>query len=159
MRRLLSLILAYLLVAVFTGDVLAGSRGGSVDVKGYFRKDGTYVQPHTRTAPDGNPLNNYSFPGNYNPNTGNITPGNPDTYLENYYRKRGQAPGYIGVPSLNTPSTAVGTATPRPLVGPSPEVAPHMRGSSGNVGASPGGPVSLDPLPSPMSTGPRSLDR
>lgn len=25
--------------------------GGSVSVKGYYRKDGTYVKPHTRSAP------------------------------------------------------------------------------------------------------------
>ena len=28
-----------------------GSSGGTVHVKGYTRKDGTYVKPHTRTAP------------------------------------------------------------------------------------------------------------
>lgn len=27
------------------------STGGTVHVKGYFRKDGTYVRPHTRRAP------------------------------------------------------------------------------------------------------------
>ncbi|RPE05612.1 hypothetical protein EGT74_24865 [Chitinophaga lutea] len=27
------------------------STGGSVQVKGYYRKDGTYVRPHTRSAP------------------------------------------------------------------------------------------------------------
>ncbi len=61
-------------------------------VSGYYRKDGTYVQPHYRTNPDGNPYNNYSFPGNYNPNTGRITPGNPDTYLNNYYNRPHQSP-------------------------------------------------------------------
>ena len=57
-------------------------------VRGYFRKDGTYVRPYLRTKPDGNPFNNYSFPGNFNPNTGRITPGNPDTYLKRYYSPR-----------------------------------------------------------------------
>lgn len=28
-------------------------------VNGYFRDNGTYVQPHFRSAPDGNPYNNY----------------------------------------------------------------------------------------------------
>ena len=56
-----------------------------VRVRGYYRKDGTYVRPHVRTRPDGNPHNNYSFPGNYNPNTGRITPGDPAAYLRNYY--------------------------------------------------------------------------
>lgn len=35
---------------------------GKVHVKGYYRKDGTYVAPHYRSAPDGNPNNNYSSP-------------------------------------------------------------------------------------------------
>ena len=58
-----------------------------VKVRGYYRKNGTYVRPHVRTRPDGNPYNNYSFPGNYNPNTGRTTKGNPETYLRNYYKK------------------------------------------------------------------------
>jgi hypothetical protein len=41
-----------------------------VRVKGYYRKDGTYVQPHVRSNPDGNPYNNYSTKGNVNPYTG-----------------------------------------------------------------------------------------
>ena len=65
---------------------------GQVRVRGYFRRDGTYVQPHSRTAPDSNPYNNYSYPGNYNPNTGKITGGDPSKYLDRYYnRSRGQA--------------------------------------------------------------------
>jgi hypothetical protein len=54
-------------------------------VRGYYRNDGTYVHPYQRTNPDSNPYNNYSFPGNYNPNTGGITPGNPNSYLNDYY--------------------------------------------------------------------------
>lgn len=67
-----------------------------VHVRGYYRKDGTYVQPHYRSSPDGNPYNNYSYPGNYNPYTGRIAPGNPYTYLYNYYL-RGSSYGYSGV--------------------------------------------------------------
>ena len=32
---------------------------GDVHVKGYYRKDGTYVRPHVRSAPDGIKSNNY----------------------------------------------------------------------------------------------------
>jgi len=53
--------------------------------RGYYRSNGTYVQPYQRTHPDGNPYNNYSFPGNYNPNTHRTTPGNPNSYLDRYY--------------------------------------------------------------------------
>src|SRR5689334_20087517 len=48
---------------------------GAVHVRGYYRKDGTYVEPHYRSAPDGIPYNNYSFPGNYNPFTGKTATG------------------------------------------------------------------------------------
>jgi hypothetical protein len=61
----------------------------SVWVNGYTRKDGTYVQGHYRSNPDGNPYNNWSFPGNTNPYTGKVAPGNPDTYLQNYYDSPG----------------------------------------------------------------------
>jgi hypothetical protein len=54
-------------------------------VDGYYRRDGTYVQPYYRTMPDRNPYNNYSFPGNYNPNTGQITGGDPNRYLQRYH--------------------------------------------------------------------------
>ncbi len=57
-----------------------------VSVNGHFRSNGTYVQTHYRSNPDGNPYNNYSFPGNTNPYTGETATGNSDTYLKNYYR-------------------------------------------------------------------------
>ncbi len=76
-------------VALFIVLAEVAEAQNRVRVRGYFRRDGTYVQPHYRTAPDGNPYNNYSFPGNYNPNTGRITPGDPLNYLEQYYRDRG----------------------------------------------------------------------
>jgi len=70
-------IFIYALSVVFTviGDVnvsyaRGGRGGGSVTVKGYTRKDGTYVQPHNRSAPDGNFNNNWSTKGNVNPYTG-----------------------------------------------------------------------------------------
>ena len=63
----------------------------AVYVNGYYRSNGTYVNGYQRTAPDGNPYNNYSFPGNYNPNTGNITGGSVDTYLNNYYKSSGSS--------------------------------------------------------------------
>ena len=67
-----------------------------VYVNGYYRKDGTYVEPHYRSNPDGNPYNNWSFPGNVNPYTGKVAKGNPDTYLSNYYKLYGNtaSPSY-----------------------------------------------------------------
>ena len=87
-KRLISRLLIVKLILAFsvlTFIPLEVDAAGRVRVRGYYRKDGTYIRPHYRSAPDGNPYNNYSFPGNYNPNTGRITPGNPQTYLDRYY--------------------------------------------------------------------------
>lgn len=39
-------------------------------VRGYYRADGSYVEPYVRSAPDSNPYNNYSAQGNVNPYVG-----------------------------------------------------------------------------------------
>ena len=63
--------------------VLAGSAFADQRVRGYYRdSDGdgykeTYVPPHYRTEPDGNPYNNYSTKGNTNPYTGERGYENP----------------------------------------------------------------------------------
>jgi hypothetical protein len=89
-----------------TLGVAHGSRSGrSVYVRGYFRKDGTYVRPHYRSAPDGNPYNNWSFPGNVNPYTGKVAPGNPDTYLWNYYNRRSEIPGGVVISPFWVPDS------------------------------------------------------
>ena len=55
-------------------------------VRGHWRdtdRDGvkdTYVNPYERTSPNNSKSDNYSTPGNYNPNTGKTTGGNPSTY-------------------------------------------------------------------------------
>ena len=43
---------------------------GDVRVRGYYRKDGTYVAPHYRSAPDRSYNNNWSTRPNINPYTG-----------------------------------------------------------------------------------------
>lgn len=43
-------------------------------VNGYFKSNGTYVEPHFRSAPNGNPYDNYSTKGNINPYTGKSGP-------------------------------------------------------------------------------------
>lgn len=45
---------------------LANAKG----VKGYVKKDGTYVAPHQKTAPNKTKNDNYSTKGNTNPYTG-----------------------------------------------------------------------------------------
>jgi hypothetical protein len=47
------------------------SQGGSTGyVKAYTRSNGTYVQPHYRSGPDGDFYNNWTTVGNTNPYTG-----------------------------------------------------------------------------------------
>lgn len=46
------------------------SGGGHVDVKPHFRKDGTYVRPHRRTAPNSTQRDNFESKPNVNPYTG-----------------------------------------------------------------------------------------
>lgn len=46
-------------------DYSSDSDIGTVYVKGYYRKDGTYVKPHTRTSPDGIKTNNKSYKKKY----------------------------------------------------------------------------------------------
>lgn len=41
-----------------------------VGVDGYYRKDGTYVQPHHRSDPNSTSNDNWSTKGNTNPYTG-----------------------------------------------------------------------------------------
>ena len=59
-----------------------------VRVKGHFRKDGTYVPPHVRSSPDKSRSNNYSYPGNYNPNKLKFSTGNPWKYLNRNRKPR-----------------------------------------------------------------------
>ena len=97
MKNILSLLILLLFVplTIFAGDVY---------VKGYYRSDGTYVQPHYRSAPDGNPYNNYSSPGNINPyKNKSLSPSTGDVYVKGYYRSDGTyvKPHYRSAPDGN----------------------------------------------------------
>jgi hypothetical protein len=133
MKRLL-LALSFSLLAVFgvlplpfwvsfEGEVAVSAAvvpvaQAAVRVKGYFRKDGTYVQSHYRSNPDGNPYNNWSFPGNTNPYTGKVAPGNPDTYLKNYYGGSGASYAVPSSPSYSYNSSNVPSQPAAPIVVP-----------------------------------------
>lgn len=80
----------FLFLILFLTSVLSFAQ---VHVRGYYRKNGTYVRPHVRTRPNHTKTDNYSYPGNYNPNTGRTTGGsvrvgdtsNPaTTHYDNY---------------------------------------------------------------------------
>lgn len=49
---------------------IAQTNFNHVKVKGYYRANGTYVQPHYRTAPNSTINDNFSTVGNTNPYTG-----------------------------------------------------------------------------------------
>lgn len=63
MKRFIALLAAaaFLVVGVFAKPV---------HVKGYTKKDGTYVAPHYRSSPNSTKSDNYSTKGNVNPYTG-----------------------------------------------------------------------------------------
>lgn len=73
MARLLVIIFALFSILSTPAEARGSRGGGSVHVRGYYRKNGTYVQPHSRTAPNGTKSDNWSTQGNVNPITG--TPG------------------------------------------------------------------------------------
>lgn len=55
--------LAALAILITSIVALDTSANALVNVQGYFKGNGTYVMPHVRTNPDGNPYNNFSYRG------------------------------------------------------------------------------------------------
>jgi len=105
--------LAVCLILAFAGlSALA-----DVYVKGYYRRDGTYVRPHYRSSPDGNFNNNWSTKGNVNPYTGR--PGTLTSPSIGDYVSPGP---YYPQPVYN----------PQPIFTPQPIYNPH---STRNAGA------------------------
>lgn len=67
-----------------------------VSVRGYYRKNGTYVRPHERTYPNSTITDNYSYRGNYNPNTeyNTISSSNSPSTIYNYYNSSSSTSNY-----------------------------------------------------------------
>jgi|GEM_PF-2287285 len=82
------------------------AEAGGVRVRGYTRKDGTYVAPHYRSAPNSSKLDNYSTRGNYNPYTGKT--GTVDPYR-------------LGWPTRSSTYIAPTYVAPSPAVMPAPQ--------------------------------------
>jgi hypothetical protein len=70
MKTLTALFSMSILVVVILVLVITTVADADVHVSGYYRSNGTYVQPHWRSDPDGNPHNNWSTYPNVNPYTG-----------------------------------------------------------------------------------------
>jgi uncharacterized protein YgiM (DUF1202 family) len=81
MKRFITFFLVILISVV---GVLGQTNSNHVKVKGYYKIDGTYVQPHYRTAPNSTIRDNFSTKGNVNPYTGESGYVNPDTKTYNY---------------------------------------------------------------------------
>lgn len=81
-----------------------------VYVNGYINRNGAYVQPHYRTAPDNTQYNNYSTVGNVNPYTGKagyiyptkgavaVNTAIPVNYM---YSKKASSPVYEAIELIN----------------------------------------------------------
>lgn len=67
--------------------IIAQTNPNHVYVKGYTRKDGTYVRGHYRTAPNSTNRDNFSTRGNYNPYTGKAGWIEPDNKPNPYESK------------------------------------------------------------------------
>lgn len=82
-----------IVLALLAVAFIAPSLSAQVHVRGYTRRDGTYVAPHYRSSPNSTTLDNYSTRGNVNPYTGEVgtrdpnyrPPSNPSTYAPPCY--------------------------------------------------------------------------
>jgi hypothetical protein len=86
MNRVLYLVAcaSLVLLATIPADAKGSRRGGggtagsgTVSVRPYTKRDGTYIGPHHRTPPDSSKQNNWSTKGNVNPYTGKPGMKNP----------------------------------------------------------------------------------
>ena len=85
-----------LVVALLLAVCLTGTAFADVYVRGYTKSNGTYVQPHYRSSPNGTTADNWSTKGNVNPYTGQ------------YGTK---SPTYPSAPSYNPYPTTYGTVS------------------------------------------------
>ncbi|KKR06247.1 MAG: hypothetical protein UT34_C0001G0287 [candidate division WS6 bacterium GW2011_GWF2_39_15] len=98
MKKFITSLFSILIFFSFTTFTLADTW-----VNGYTRKDGTYVQGHRRSDPDGNFYNNWSTKGNVNPYTGE--PGTKVSPPSNYNYSPPTNNNYYYSPPSYTPPT------------------------------------------------------
>ena len=88
-------------LAVLVLAALATAATADNYTRGYTRNDGTYVQPHHQSDPNGTKLDNYSSKGNDNPYTGRqgtVNPYKPPPYngVDDGRRSNGGSGGSCG---------------------------------------------------------------
>lgn len=65
---------------LFIAPLLSNEAEAASRVRGYTKKNGTYVKPYFRSSPNRSKLDNWSTRGNYNPYTGKKGTVNPYKY-------------------------------------------------------------------------------
>lgn len=77
---------------------LSSTASSDESVNGYYRRDGTYVQPHMRSSPNSNTMDNWSTRGNTNPYTGTTGSNSYNQYQPSsiYNNYNGQQSTYGG---------------------------------------------------------------
>jgi hypothetical protein len=85
MRAFVASLLALVLLLGTVAPLLAED----VHVRGHYRRDGTYVQPHMRSTPDSSYNNNWSTYPNTNPYT-----GQQGTHQPRLFDNNGNSSGY-----------------------------------------------------------------
>lgn len=68
---------AILTIAIVISSVGSSGLFADTHVNGYYRNNGTYVQPHYRSDSNSTKLDNWSTQGNTNPYTGSVGTKNP----------------------------------------------------------------------------------
>jgi hypothetical protein len=89
-----------LLLGLIATALITPALSAQVRVQGHIRKDGTYVAPHYRSAPDNNIYNNYSTKPNINPYTGQTGTVNPYSQpAPSYGYQQPKTPCYYNCPN------------------------------------------------------------
>jgi hypothetical protein len=78
----------FIVIVLFSTPTFAGEH-----VRGYYKNNGTYVQPHYRSSPNNTVTDNYSYKGNVNPYKGSVG--------TNRYQHDTTSPYYDGTPDSN----------------------------------------------------------
>lgn len=73
------------LIFLFLFFALSISAYADVGVDGYYRNNGTYVEPHYRSNPNKTTDDNWSTKGNQNPYTGKMGTKEPNDYNKQYH--------------------------------------------------------------------------
>jgi hypothetical protein len=79
-----TILFAFLIIST-TFSTFAQTNSRHIKVSGYYRNNGTYVQPYFRTAPNTTNRDNFSTKGNTNPYTGKPGWIEPDSKYNTFY--------------------------------------------------------------------------